>query len=123
MNRPEALPQLVQAGLKRCASAERQAWDMPRGSNEEWAARADRLAEICERRARWWVVLARWVYRNQAVPPVLGLAAVVAEVSEREHARSWREMAGDWRRRATQGDCCNVIGGCRCLGDDWIGVA
>lgn len=115
MNRPKTLPELVQAGLKRCASAERQAWEMRRRNNQEWAARADRLGELCERRARWWAVLARWAYRVEAVPSVLGLAAVMAESSERESARLWREVAGDWRRRITQ-DCCEVIGGCSCFG-------
>jgi hypothetical protein len=123
MNRPVDVPGLVAAGLPRCAVAERQAFEMPRRNNEEWAARADRLGELRARRARWWSVLARWAYRSPTVPPVLAMAAVAAESADLDHARSWREMAGDWRRLTAEDECCQVIGGCGCLGHDRIGVA
>jgi hypothetical protein len=127
VNRPQLVrsqvlvPEAVEAGLRRCARDERLAWEMPRRSNSEWAARADRLAEVCNRQAHWWAVLGRWAYAQDHLPDVLARAAVVASTSATEHARSWSEMAGDWRRRSTEG-CCEVAGGCGCGGDP-AGVA
>jgi hypothetical protein len=127
VNRPQLArgqvlaPEAVEAGLRRCARDERLAWEMPRRSNVEWAARADRLAEISTRQAHWWAVLGRWAYQQDHLPDVLARAAVVASTSAMEHARSWTEMAGDWRRRDTEG-CCEVTGGCGC-GGDRAGVA
>lgn len=123
MNHGERVPALVEAGLRRCEEAENAASGMPRRTNEEWAARADRLADLCERRARWWAVLSRWSFGQEDLPSVLVRATVTVGISEDEHARSWREMARDWRRMAENGQCCQVIGSCGCVGDDHLEVA
>jgi hypothetical protein len=74
---------------------------MPRRSNSEWAARADRLAEVCTRQAHWWAVLGRWAYQQDHLPDVLARAAVAASTSAEENSRSWQESAADWRRLGT----------------------
>jgi hypothetical protein len=115
VNRADVVPGAVEAGLRRCERDERLAWEMPRRSNAEWAARASRLAEISVRRAHWWEVLGRWAYQ-QDIPQVLARATIAASSSAHDYARSWQEMAADWRRRSTEG-CCEDATGCGCGGD------
>jgi len=62
------IPALVQAGLQRCTGQRVLASGMPDTSADARAARADRLADIAEREARWWTVLARWTYAQGYLP-------------------------------------------------------
>lgn len=120
------VPALVQAGLQRCSDQRLVASQMPRISAVEWAARADRLARIADREARWWSVLARWTYsqpyRLDGVPLIFG-RAVLKTIEEREQrAHLLRQMAKDWRHRAAGRPVCPVIG-CDCGGTGECGVA
>jgi hypothetical protein len=80
------------------------------------AVRAERLAVLCEREARWWGVLCRWTYSSQEqVPLVFGTAVMAAAGEVRARARFWRDIASDCRRRASGHRLCEVIG-CDCGG-------
>jgi hypothetical protein len=116
------VPAIVLAGLRRCSEQRVAAMELPRRTNLDWAARAERLAELCDREARWWSVLATWTYRHGEVPVVYGRAVRESVVAKERRALSWRESAADWRRRAAGESVCEVIG-CGCAGSDECGVA
>ena len=62
--------------------------------------RADRLAAVCERRARWWGVLLRWVFSPACdLRLVFGAALIDAIQHEQSSARFWRQVAQEFFRR------------------------
>ncbi len=95
------VPAIVEAALGRWQQQYDQAIGMPKATDAEHAARAARLAELCDRRARWWDVLAAWTYHRAglSVPVVFGHAAQRCASRVRESARFWRETAADWHAR------------------------
>lgn len=111
-----SVPAIVRAGLDRCRGERvRVSGSEPRTA-AEWVVRAERLAVLSEREARWWTVLERWTFLGQTqIPTVYGRAAMRAASSEHEEARFWRDSAADWRRRAAGEPVCGVIG-CGCGG-------
>jgi hypothetical protein len=109
------VPAIVLAGLQRCTDARVTAMEMPRRTNADWAARSERLAQLCDREARWWSVLATWTYRHGDVPLIYGRAVLESIATKERRALSWRESAADWRRRAAGELVCEVIG-CGCAG-------
>jgi hypothetical protein len=114
------VPVLAEAALSRLV-VQRHAVSIQRpGSDVDRAARAERLAVLCEREAHWLEVLGRWVWRQRdarpAVPPVLAWASFEAADCRREKAAFWREIAADWRRRVATRPVCAVIG-CGCDGE------
>ena len=96
------LPAIVDAGLQRCRHQRELAYDLQRRANLDNAVRAERLAALAEREARWWAVLARWAYspHGRSVPWVFADAAHHAGAHARDDARFWRDAAADWRARA-----------------------
>jgi hypothetical protein len=80
--------------------AEAMAMAMPHRTDAEHATRAARLALICARTAAWWGLLARNTYRDPHLHSLYGRAAVVAEHTEKNTARFWRDAAADWTARA-----------------------
>ena len=96
------LPALVDAGLQRCRRQRELADALPHRANVDNAVRAERLAVLAEREARWWAVLARWAYSRagRSVPWVFADAAHHAGARARDDGRFWREAAADWRARA-----------------------
>jgi hypothetical protein len=116
------VPAIVLEGLRRCSEQRVTAMELPRRSNADWAARADRLAELCDREARWWSVLATWTYRQGDVPLIYRRAVLESVIDKRNRALSWRESAADWRRRAAGEPVCEVIG-CGCAGSGDCRVA
>jgi hypothetical protein len=77
---------------------------MPHRGNVENAIRAERLAVLAERNARWWGVLREWTFlrtrHGHTMPRVYGRAASAAQAHEIDNARFWRDIAADWRARA-----------------------
>ena len=96
------VPAIVAAALERWQADYTRVAAMPHHTDIEHALRAERLAVLADRRARWWGVLAGWVYSPTAgsVPTVFGAAADESACRERDNARFWREAAADWRARA-----------------------
>jgi hypothetical protein len=96
-----SVPAIVSAALNRWWCDYRLAAAMPARTDLDQAIRADRLAVLADRRARWWRVLANWTYSPAGtVPLVFGAAADMSADKDRDSARSWRETAADWRARA-----------------------
>lgn len=90
-------PEVVERALLRCARDYGQASTLPDGSYVEKARRAERLAVVCERRARWWGVLLRWTFSHYCDLPWIFSAAVIdARKADESSARFWREIAADW---------------------------
>jgi hypothetical protein len=73
---------------------------MPHRTDAEHAARAARLALVSARRSAWWGVLARETYRDLDMHVLFGRTAVIAQLTERDRARFWRDAAADWQARA-----------------------
>ena len=96
------VPAVVGAALERWQTDYTRAAGMPHRTDTEHAARAERLAVLADRAARWWDVLARWVSSpaGRPLPTVFGYAALGRAHSQRDSARFWRETAADWRARA-----------------------
>jgi hypothetical protein len=96
------VPAIVAAALDRNRAARDRAAALPRRGDAEHALRAERLAVLSDREARWWRVLGSWVYSwdSGSVPLVFGAAAVAAAEGCRDDARFWREAAADWWARA-----------------------
>ncbi len=96
------VPAIVDAALRRWDAQYDEARSLPKTTDAEHATRAARLAVLCERRARWWDVLATWTYHraDPSVPMVFGHAAQHCASKDRDSARFWRELAADWHARA-----------------------
>lgn len=112
-----SVPTMVAAGLERCEVERRRVMGLRPGTHTERAARAQRLAVLFERSARWWNLLGRWSVRAGwgQVPAVFGDAVIIAAGRDSDQARFWRDMAGDWLRHAAGEPVCDVIG-CGCGG-------
>ncbi len=96
------VPAVVELALYRWQEQYGHALDLPDGTAAENAVRAERLALLCDRRARWWDVLAHWTYHRAdwSVSFVYAHAAQHSAGKDRDSARFWRETAADWRARA-----------------------
>ncbi len=96
------VPVIVDAALSRWLQQYDQALDLPHTTAVEHAIRADRLAVLHDRRARWWDVLAAWTYHRSgwSVAFVYAHAAQTCASRDRDSARFWRDTAADWRARA-----------------------
>lgn len=106
-----SVPALVAAGLAR-SGALRRAVATPAPSDAlGHAVRAERLAEIYAREARWWGVLERHLYSPAStVPLVYGDAVIIARLALRDDARFWAETGADWRARAEQRPTSDAAG-------------
>jgi len=74
--------------------------EMPRAVSTEWATRAERRALISARRASWWALLGRAAV-DAGLDVVFLQAAMVAQCTERDNARFWRQCARDWQAEAS----------------------
>jgi hypothetical protein len=83
---------------------------MPHRSDAEHAARAARLALICARTAAWWGLLARATYRDVDMHVLHGRAALIAQHTEKNRARFWRDAAADWTARAERRPTSDAAG-------------
>jgi len=91
-----AVPDLVERAMLRCSQEYGEALTLPHTSYVEQAHRAERLAQVCERRAHWWGVLLRWVFSPACkLPWVFGAAVLDARRRDEDDARFWREVATD----------------------------
>jgi hypothetical protein len=96
-----SVPAMVNAGLARSAARRRAVAEPLPGDALGHAIRAEQLAEIYAREARWWAVLERHLYSSAStVPLVYGDAVIIARLALRDDARFWTETAADWRARA-----------------------
>ena len=105
-----SVPEIVARGLDRVHVSQRRAMrmcDVP-GSRGEALAR---LGELYRREARWWDVLANWVYspRGDATSLVFGRAVIAAHRSALEFARHYDEHAASARRRAALDPALGVV--------------
>jgi hypothetical protein len=116
VDRAGSVPVMVAAGLERCRRERTRLQAAYPASDVGWAARAERLAVLHEREARWWTVLDRWTFLSQReIPTVFGDAAMIAAGQARASAGFWRDSAGDWRRRVAGQPVCSAVG-CGCGG-------
>jgi hypothetical protein len=100
---PVNVPAVVEQAMLRSSRDYGAALLLPYGSHAEEAHRADRLAAICERRARWWGVLVRWIFSPACgLPWVFGAAVLDAGRREESNARFWRDVAADARAEHTR---------------------
>ncbi|HZZ50848.1 MAG TPA: hypothetical protein VFE65_28495 [Pseudonocardia sp.] len=119
----EWVPAMVDAGVMRCTRQRLSSLAVGGGTPIEEAARAERLARLCEREARWWRVLERWLLAHpDEWTVVFGRAVAHTVAVQAENAHRWRMLAGDWRRLVNGEPICLVIG-CGCGGSDACGVA
>jgi len=105
---PGSIPAIVDAAFHRLRLQHHAIDAMPRNTPLDWAARADRLAVLHDRAARWWRVLNR--HTSAGVPFVYIAAVGGAEHHEREEVRYWQESADDWRARAEQRPTSDAAG-------------
>ncbi len=96
------VPAVVELALYRWHELYDHALALPHRTAAEHAVRADRLAVLHDRRARWWDVLAHWTYHRAGyfVAYVYAHAAQACASHDRDTARFWRDTAADWRARA-----------------------
>jgi hypothetical protein len=93
-----SVPEVVERGLIRCSRDYGDALNLPVISDAEQAQRADRLAAVCERRARWWGVLLRWVFSaGSDLSWIFGAALIDAIQHEQSSSRFWRQVAQEFR--------------------------
>lgn len=105
------VPALVSAGLARSAALRRAVATPVPSDALGHAVRAERLAEIYAREARWWAVLERHLYSPAStVPLVYGDAVIIARLALRDDARFWAETASDWWARAEQRPTSDAAG-------------
>ena len=57
-------PVMVERAIRRCGEDFYRAVNLPTDTRAQQVLRAERLAEVAERRARWWGVLIRWVFNS-----------------------------------------------------------
>jgi hypothetical protein len=100
-NPAELVPPAVGDALRRCAADYYRALNLPLDTYADQAARADELAEVCQRRARCWAEVTRWAFaESPALPWVLVSAVLSARARELDAAGFWRDTAEYWRRVA-----------------------
>lgn len=108
------IPAMVERGLARADAEWHRIAQVTDGGDLDHALRAEQLAAVCARRARWWHVLARWAYRpathGHDVHAVFGTAAHMARTRQLSDARFWSELAADWRARAEQRPTSDAAG-------------
>lgn len=110
------VPELVTAGLDRCAAEYRMVLMRPAATHAERAARAERLAVLSKREARWWTVLKRWTYGpSWDIPLIFGRAAILAAADATQRAHLYAGMAADYQRMAAGLPICSFVG-CTCGG-------
>jgi hypothetical protein len=83
---------------------------MPHRTDAEHATRAARLALVGMRLSAWWGLLARDAYRDLHLHSLYGRAAVIAQHSEKDSARFWRDAAADWQARADRRPTSDAAG-------------
>lgn len=105
---PGSVPPIVDAAFHRLRLQLIAASELPAASALDHAARADRLAVLHDRAARWWRVLYR--HSPHGVPFLYVSAVGSAELHERDEARFWRETAADWRARAERRPTSDAAG-------------
>lgn len=92
----------VRAGLDRVtAEILRLAAARPSGPAET-AARAHRMADLYERTARWWRVLARSEAMRTGVDLLFYRAVVGARADAEHETRFWRDTARYWDTRTEE---------------------
>lgn len=90
------VPAVVERAMTLCSQEYGAALLLPYGSHAEEAHRAEQLAAVCERRARWWGVLIGWMFSPACgLPWVFAAAVLDARRREESSARFWREIAQD----------------------------
>lgn len=93
--------EMVARAMRRCGEDFYQAAQLPTDTRAQQAIRADRLAEIAERRARWWAVLIRYVLSSgSGASWVYASAALTAQRHEESEAKLWRDSATHLRSDA-----------------------
>jgi hypothetical protein len=101
----------VAAAIDQCHTDQLTAYAMPRRTDWEHVARCSRLALICARTSAWWGVLARETFRYPNTHGRLfGKAVLVAQRTERDRARFWRDAARDWQARAEKRPTSDAAG-------------
>jgi hypothetical protein len=106
-----SVPAIVAAGLARSAVLRRAVATPVPGDAFGHAVRAERLAEIYAREARWWAVLERHIYSPAStVPLIYGDAVIIARLALCDDARFWAETAADWRARAERRPTSDAAG-------------
>lgn len=95
-------PVMVERAIRRCGEEFYRAVNLPTDTRTQQVERADRLAEVAERRARWWGVLIRWVFTSDTGTSwVFASAALTAQRHEELEARLWRDTANHLRAEPT----------------------
>jgi hypothetical protein len=85
---------MIERAIRRAGEQFYRAAQLPTDTREQRATRALRLAEVAERRARWWGVLIRHVLlAGSGASWVYASAALIAQRHEEAEARCWRESA------------------------------
>lgn len=94
-------PVMVERAIRRCGEEFYRAVNLPIDTRTQQVERADRLAEVAERRARWWGVLIRWVFTSDTGTSwVFASAALTAQRHEELEGRLWRDTANHLRTEA-----------------------
>lgn len=94
-------PVMVERAIRRCGEDFYRAVNLPTDTRAQQVLRAQRLAEVAERRARWWGVLIRWVFGSGAGASwVFASAALTAQRHEELEAHLWRDTAKHLRTEA-----------------------
>ena len=92
---------MVERAIRRCGEEFYRAVNLPTDTRAQQVLRAERLAEVAERRARWWGVLIRWVFNSgTGTSWVFASAALAAQRHEELEARLWRDTARHLRTEA-----------------------
>jgi hypothetical protein len=101
----------VAAAIAECETAQAAAYAMPHGTDLDNVARCARMALICARMSAWWGVLARETYRSlHTHSRLFGQAVIIAQHTERDRAKFWRESAADWLARAERRPTSDAAG-------------
>ncbi len=97
-----SVPDMVARGLDRVRALQRRVARERDAGSASYAVALSRLAELHRREARWWEVLADWVYSSHAgsTPLVFGRAVLAARTLALDYAREYDEFAASARRRA-----------------------
>ncbi|PXY34657.1 hypothetical protein BAY59_03840 [Prauserella coralliicola] len=94
-----SVPRMVEQGLHRTERALNAVYGVRAEGSAAKARKMARIAELCEREARWWGVLERWTYLESGLPLIFGRAGLVARAEAAARAERYRELeSGYWQR-------------------------
>lgn len=93
---------MVQRGVDRCDAAILRVRRGKASRPADMARQCERIADLFDRKARWWAALVERSVREDGIPWAYVKAAIAAQSSAEQFASAYRTYSRRWQRMAAQ---------------------